>query len=118
MSSPKALRTAILDLPENAWVPALRQDGSQREGGAQVAELTDQLDLAAWPEQVPRFRVIVRRERPHPGAQLSFTDHDGHRFLATLTDLPGDPPPRWSAAAASPRERRGPRALLETEDRP
>jgi hypothetical protein len=33
----------------------------------------------------------VRRERPHPGAQLSFTDHDGHRFLASLTDLPGDP---------------------------
>ena len=35
--------------------------------------------------------MIVRRERPHPGAQLSFTDHDGHRFLATLTDLDGDP---------------------------
>jgi Transposase DDE domain group 1 len=34
--------------------------------------------------------VIVRRERPHPGAQLSFSDHDGHRFLATLTDLEGD----------------------------
>jgi Transposase DDE domain group 1 len=34
--------------------------------------------------------VIIRRERPHPGAQLSFTDHDGHRFQATLTDLTGD----------------------------
>ena len=34
--------------------------------------------------------MIVRRERPHPGAQLSFTDHDGHRFLATPTDLQGD----------------------------
>ncbi len=33
-----------------------------------------------------RSRVIVRRERPHPGAQLSFTDHDGHRFQAILTD--------------------------------
>jgi hypothetical protein len=31
----------------------------------------------------------VRRERPHPGAQLSFSDHDGHRFLVTLTDLHG-----------------------------
>jgi hypothetical protein len=30
----------------------------------------------------------VRRERPHPGAQLSFTDHDGHRFQAILTDQP------------------------------
>jgi len=30
--------------------------------------------------------VIVRRERAHPGAQLSFTDHDGRRFQAVLTD--------------------------------
>ncbi len=34
--------------------------------------------------------MIVRRERPHPGAQLSFTDHDGHRFQAILTDQPDD----------------------------
>jgi len=34
--------------------------------------------------------VIIRRERPHPGAQLKFTDADGHRFQATLTDLTGD----------------------------
>ena len=32
--------------------------------------------------------MLVRRERPHPGAQLSFTDHDGHRFQAILTDQP------------------------------
>ncbi len=32
--------------------------------------------------------MLVRRERPHPGAQLSFTDHDGYRFQATLTDQP------------------------------
>jgi hypothetical protein len=35
--------------------------------------------------------VIVRRERAHPGAQLTFTDHDGHRFQAILTDQPGEP---------------------------
>ena len=81
------VRQAILALPESAWRPAVRQDGETR-AGAWVAELTDRLDLSAWPE---RARVIVRRERPHPGAQLSFTDHDGHRFLATLTDLAGDP---------------------------
>jgi hypothetical protein len=28
------------------------------------------------------MRVIVRKERPHPGAQLRFTDIDGHRFTA------------------------------------
>ena len=75
------VREAILSLPENAWRPAIRQNGSEREG-AQVAEIThvDRLDLTPWPEG---SRVIVRRERPHPGAQLTFTDHEGHRFQAT-----------------------------------
>jgi hypothetical protein len=82
----ESVREAILGLPEAAWRPAIRQDGEVREG-AWVAEITTSLDLTRWPD---RSRVIVRRERPHPGAQLSFTDHDGHRFLATLTDLPGD----------------------------
>jgi hypothetical protein len=82
----ETLRAAILDLHEHAWQAAVRQDGEPREG-AWVAEVTSALDLSAWPEGT---RVIVRRERPHPGAQLSFTDHDGHRFLATLTDLTGD----------------------------
>jgi hypothetical protein len=83
----ETVRAAILALPESAWRPAIRQDGEVRDG-AWVAEITDLLDLSGWPE---RCRVIVRRERPHRGAQLSFTDHDGHRFLATLTDLGGDP---------------------------
>ena len=81
-----AVRQAILTLPESAWAPAIGQDGEPRQG-AGVAEITDRLDLGGWPEG---SRLIVRRERPHPGAQLSFTDHDGHRFLATLTDLDGD----------------------------
>jgi Transposase DDE domain group 1 len=80
------VRRAILGLPESAWKAAIRQDGEEREGAC-VAEITDRLNLSAWPEGT---RVIVRRERPHPGAQLSFCDHDGHRFLATLTDLDGD----------------------------
>jgi hypothetical protein len=82
----KQVRRAILSLPEDAWRPALRQNGEPRDG-AQVAEITHLLDFYDWPE---RSRVIVRRERPHPGAQLSFTDIDGHRFQATLTDLGGD----------------------------
>ena len=82
----EAVREAILELSESAWRPAIRQDGDERDG-AWVAEITDRLNLSAWPEGT---RVIVRRERPHPGAQLSFSDHDGHRFLATLTDLDGD----------------------------
>ena len=78
----ETVRTAILATPPDAWTPALDQDGSERENG-QVAEITARLDLSSWPAGA---RVIVRRERPHPGAQLSFTDHDGHRFQAILTD--------------------------------
>jgi hypothetical protein len=78
----ESVRTAILQTPADAWVQALDQDGSARENG-QVVELTDRLDLSSWPSG---SRLIVRRERPHPGAQLSFTDHDGYRFQAILTD--------------------------------
>lgn len=76
------VRSAILDLPEDAWLPALEKDGSERANG-QVSELTHLVDLGNWPE---RSRLICRRERAHPGAQLSFTDHDGHRFQVFLTD--------------------------------
>jgi hypothetical protein len=81
------VRGATLELGEDAWVPAICQDGEPREDGAWVAEITDGLDLSSWPAG---SRVIVRREIPHPGAQLSFTDHDGHRFQAFLTDQPDD----------------------------
>ncbi len=76
------VRTAILQIPEDAWVVALDQDRSERNNG-EVCEITDIVDLSCWPEQT---RLIIRRERPHPGAQLSFTDHDGYRFQAILTD--------------------------------
>jgi len=76
------VRAAILQVPDEQWVAALASDGTPRANG-QIAEITDLLDLTTWPTT---SRVIVRRERAHPGAQLSFTDHDGHRFQAVLTD--------------------------------
>ena len=82
----EAVRAAILELGEDAWVPALDQDGSVRENG-EVAEITDRVELSSWPAG---SRLIVRRERPHPGAQLSFTDQDGYRFQAILTDQVDD----------------------------
>jgi Transposase DDE domain group 1 len=73
---------AILDVPARAWTPAYDADGQARPG-AWVAEITGLLDLSSWPEGM---RVIVRKERPHPGAQLRFTDIDGHRFTCFATD--------------------------------
>jgi hypothetical protein len=81
----ETVRDAVLKVPEKQWIPAVTQDPEEEREGAWVAEITDALDLSGWPEG---SRVIVRRERAHPGAQLTFTDADGHRFQAFLTDSP------------------------------
>jgi hypothetical protein len=73
---------AILTLPDRIWEPAY-DAGGQARPGAWVAEITGLLDLGSWPAGM---RVIVRKERPHPGAQLRFTDINGHRFTAFATD--------------------------------
>lgn len=79
------VRSAILALPQAAWVAAIDADGRRREG-AWVAELTDHLDLSAWPEG---SRLICRRERPHPGAQFEIFDEHGYRHTCFLTDQDG-----------------------------
>ena len=79
------VRQAILELPETAWVQAINADGEDRDG-AWVAELTEHLDLAAWPEG---SRLICRRERPHPGAQFTIFDEHGYRHTCFLTDQDG-----------------------------
>jgi hypothetical protein len=61
-----------------AWTPAYDADGRVRPG-AWVAELTGLFALSGRPAGM---RLIVRRERPHPGAQLRITDRDGHRITA------------------------------------
>jgi hypothetical protein len=78
------VRQAIAAQPEHAWTPAVEPDGQARDG-AEVAELTGWIDLGNWPQGT---RVLCRREDAHPGAQLRFTDHDGHRFQVFLTDQP------------------------------
>lgn len=69
-------------IPADVWAPALDADGEVRDG-AWVAELTGLLDLSGWPTGM---RVIARKERPHPGAQLRLTDADGHRITAFATN--------------------------------
>ncbi|UGT67239.1 IS1380 family transposase [Nocardia gipuzkoensis] len=74
---------AAVDLiPIDAWAEAYDTDGQVRDG-AWVAELTGLIDLTDWPSGM---RVIVRKERPHPGAQLRFTDRDGLRLTAFATN--------------------------------
>lgn len=79
------VRRAIWAMPDRLWQPALDQDGTLRDG-AEAAELTGMVDLGGYPTGT---RIIVRRERPHPGAQLSLFDQDeGLRHQVFLTDTP------------------------------
>ena len=72
---------------DNAWRPAVRQDGDQRPGAA-VAELTELVDLSDWPTGT---RLIVRREPLHPGAQQTLFPSTTFRYWGHYTDAAGDP---------------------------
>lgn len=79
----------LLDVPKRAWSPAISADGSEWRDHGEVVEIThlvsDVFDSTrAWPSGL---RMIARRELPHPGAQLTFTDVDGHRYQVFVTDL-------------------------------
>jgi hypothetical protein len=77
------VRDAVELLNANdGWYPAIESGGGIRDG-AWVAEAAALVDLSTWP---PGTRLILRKERPHPGAQLRCTDSDGLRVTAFITD--------------------------------
>jgi hypothetical protein len=77
------VRTAITACAD--WIPALDSDRELRDG-AEIAEITHLVDLSTYPQGT---RMIVRRERPHPGAQLSVFDTiEGMRHQVFITDTP------------------------------
>jgi hypothetical protein len=101
------VKAAVEAIPEQAWRAAVDGDGKPRDG-AQVAELTAWMPTPArssrpgpkdWPSSM---RVIARRERPHPGAQLRLTDHNGWRITCFATNTRG---PGWTLAALEVRHR-------------
>jgi hypothetical protein len=71
--------------------------------GAWVADITGLLELDGWSAGM---RVIIRKERPHPGAQLRFTDVDGHRFTAFATARRKASSLTWSCATGAGRAAR------------
>ncbi|WP_405723700.1 IS1380 family transposase [Streptomyces sp. NBC_01537] len=81
MTITDAVHQAVLKVPASAWTPAVEPGGQVRDG-AWVAELAGDV-LTGWPKGM---RLIVRKERPHPGAQLRFTDADGMRLTAFATN--------------------------------
>ena len=113
----EGVQTAIEAIPEQAWRAALDGDGEPRDG-AQVAELTAWMPTPTTPTRSPaRFgpqewpagmRIIARRERPHPGAQLRLTDHNGWRITCFATNT--DKSAGWRLADLEVRHRQRARA--------
>ena len=112
------IHPALATLPKQAWTPAYQarkpraaEHGVQIEprDGAWVAEATGVVDMSSWPAGT---RLILRKERPHPGAQLRITDADGLRVTGFLTNTahggPAPPARRPRTAPPPPRPRRGP----------
>jgi Transposase DDE domain group 1 len=116
-------RAVIRRVPAAVWQAALDEHGRARDlDEAAVVELTGLLreqppalggdQLKAWPTDM---RVIVRRERPHPGAQLSlFEEADGYRYQLFATNTPANTPAK-PAPGRSPRLRQI--AFLEARHR-
>ena len=83
------IASVLVNLPKRAWQPAISADGADWRDHAEVAEITHLVGhvfeaTRSWPSGI---RMIARHERPHPGAQLTFTDVDGHRYQVFVTDL-------------------------------
>ena len=79
------LAKVVVSVPTRRWRTTISADGTQEREVGQVAEITDLVDLSAWPEGT---RMLVRKEEPHPGAQLTFTDVEGHRYQVFITNHP------------------------------
>jgi hypothetical protein len=91
-----AVTSAIARLAATVWTPAVTADGEVREH-ADVAEITGLLDLSG----VPRAWVIVCREHPHPGAQMSLLEtHDGYRYQSFATNTASDSLGSWRPGTA------------------
>jgi DDE family transposase len=81
---------AIIEVPESAWVKAIRADGTEREH-SQVSEITSSVEISTWPQG---SRLIARRTELREGDQQSFADHDGYRLAVFITDQEGEDIPQ------------------------
>ena len=95
MTITDAVHAAVLKVPASACTVAVESGGQIRDG-AWGAEL----DGACLKGRPKGMRLIVRKERPHPSAQLHFTDTDGMRLTLFATHTTNTRSPRWNCVTA------------------
>jgi hypothetical protein len=78
------VRIGLPQVDDDTWSPAVDGNGEHRPG-TEVVELTDVVDLSAWPTGT---RLSVRREKQHPGAQLTLSDRDWPTVVGDSRSLP------------------------------
>jgi hypothetical protein len=108
--------TAIALRQARDWTAAVDTDGEPRPiDEAAVAEITGLLPASTRAAYPPGTRVIVRRERPHPGAQLDLIEQrDGYRYTGLATDTRvGQPRPRPRRGPHPHQPRHRPRASAQ-----
>lgn len=102
------VRAGLLLAQEEHWTPARDRHGRSRKG-SYILEITHLVET----NHPPGTRVVARRERPHPGAQLLvFDDINGWRHQVFITNSSGRPvsndatakeaPPKLSSAISKP----------------
>jgi hypothetical protein len=103
------IRTAITACVD--WIPAIDGDRELR-AGAEIAEITHLVDLSTHPDGA---RMIVRRERPHPGAQRACSTPSTACATRCSSPTPGAGLIDAAARATSPQpyQRRGPHPLRQ-----
>ena len=109
------VQDALEALPTQAWRAAF--DPTAGPGG-RPSRRADPVDAGHLHRLAAGMRIIARRERPHPGAQLRITDHDGSRITLFATNTIGGTTGRPGAAppAAGPRRRPHPWAQGHRHD--
>lgn len=105
MTITDAIHQAVSKIPASTWTSAVEPDGEIRDG-AWVAEID--ADSNCLTGRQTGIRLIVRKEHPHPGAQLRFTDADEMRLTCFAINTKPNPIAAPELAAPPARPRRGP----------
>lgn len=93
----QAVANVLVSVPKRRWAPAMSADGTEERPGAEVAEITDLMDLSGWPAGT---RAIARREDPTPARSSASPTWTGIASRCWSPTSPTRIPPIWRRCIA------------------